>query len=321
MTLSQAPEHLEARRRLAQLIDEALQKGQRVTVTEPETWRRWTNAAFGLKVDATESAVRTWRRVENPVRPPHIVKMLNVFYGDPQDPKLSPALKPVVEGFQPARKAMYDAWRLADGHAIVEPETPRLANIDSPDFGDLAEIVVLQVHQPTQDNYRGNLIVPVTLGIRPDEDVEYAGKKVAIGVKDAYFAVESSDWQPVQNSIFGTKKTPKVGDTVSPGVVQVFGKTDGQGRIHDTPLDDEPNVTMEPVKDDAAGTIGFSVRVKRDAFVVTARDGGETTDAQNTVLDAIFADGAFPKDRKGRLIVARRRVTPKANRDSGGEGA
>ena len=318
MTLPPNLEHMGLRCRLAQLIDEALQRGQRVTTAAPEKWKRWTNAAFAKKVDVTESAVRSWRHHENPVRPTHIVKMLDVFYGDIET--AAPALRPIVESCRPARKAMYDAWRLADGYAPVEPEAPRSSTIQSTDFGDLAEIVVLQVHQPTPDNYPGNLIIPVTLGIRPDEDFEYAGKKVEIGVKEAYFAVESKDWQPGQNSIFGTRKTPKVGETVSPGVVQVFGKTDAKGRIHDTPLDDAPNVTMEPQKDDADGPIAFSVRVKRDSFVVTTRGGAGTTDAQNTdaqntVLDAVFADGAFPKDRKGRLIVARKTVKPRVTRD------
>ena len=86
----------------------------------------------------------------------NIIPLLKVFFGD-------------IPKFAATRKAMHDAWRLAGGLKAVEasppPSPPR--TIESTPFSDVAEIVDLEVSQPTPDN-SGNLIVPVTLRIHPE---------------------------------------------------------------------------------------------------------------------------------------------------------
>ena len=212
---------------------------------------------------------------------------------------------------------MHDAWRLAGGLKAVEasppPSPPR--TIESTPFSDVAEIVDLEVSQPTPDN-SGNLIVPVTLRIHPDLNCEHDGKKVEIGVTAPYVMVESRHWRPNPDSVFRGKKHANLKGVGKSGAVQVVDPKDEQGRIDGAPLEDEPRITMEPLAEDADGPITFSVRVARDGFKVTPCDAAELTDAQTAVLDAIFNNEAFPKDGKQRLIVASETARPRASRDT-----
>ncbi|MSP01311.1 MAG: hypothetical protein EXR07_09740 [Acetobacteraceae bacterium] len=297
------PELLKHKRFLAGLIVAAWENGQRAEAMNPKQGiRRWTADTLANAVSSNISTVQGWRDEKRPHRPPLIMPLLRVFYGDRPE-------------FQTARQTMLEAWRRAGGVPDIDSTPPPPRTIEPTPFTKYAEIVDLEVSQPTPDNH-SNLIVPVTLRLHPDTNCEFEGKKVEIGVTEPYVMIESAHWRPSPDSVFRGKKHPKLKGVGRSGTIRIVGDKDSKGRIDDTPLEDEPRVTMEPLHDGADGPITFSVRVPRDGFLVTPRDAAPPTDAQNTVLDAIFNDGAFPQDDKKRLTIASETVRPRATRDS-----
>ena len=57
-----------ARRHLAGLINDALERGQRGDGTPMQHWERWSNVRFADRASMAVAAVRTWRDLENPGR-------------------------------------------------------------------------------------------------------------------------------------------------------------------------------------------------------------------------------------------------------------
>lgn len=295
------PDLIEPRRHLAAMIDDALRRGQCGDGTPERLWQPWTNDGFATRVTAAEASIRAWRNRDRPSVPYNILPLLRAFYGD-------------LPRYADARDAMLLAWRRSRGLTDEPPPPPRTIEISR--FSDFAEIVDLGVSQPTPDS-NGDLTVPWTLHIYPDTACEIGGQMVEIGVIALCVIIESRHWQPVPDSVFRRKKHPTLGVPAPPGGVLIVGPVDEQGRIAGTPLEDEPQIIMEPLGEAGDGPITFSVRVKRDGFKITSRGKQDAADTQKAVLDTIFASG-IERDRKNRLIIAQATVSSSARRRSGG---
>lgn len=293
----------EERRNLAGLIDDALTAGQRGDGTAKKNWHPWTEVAFAKKISVSPSMVGDWRDRANPTRPVAIEPILKAFYGQ-------------ITAYGDARQAMQTAWKRAAGIEENDPPDPR--KIDPKPFSEVAHVVTLLVNQPTPDNYGGSLIIPYTLRMHCDEqieiDVKMDGKPVIvtmdIGLTKPLFLVDSKDWQPLQDTIFRKKKHANTAPGPVGDCVYITGPTDGEGRVIGDPLEDEPNIVMERRGTAEDGPITFSVKAARDGFHVTVADGPLSA-TQNDVLDAIFAE-AIPRDNRNRLEVVSVVVAPNA---------
>ncbi len=289
----------EERRLLAGMIDDALRAGQRGDGTPSSRWRPWTGVAFADAVRAAASSINDWRDRENPIRPGNILPILHAFYGN-------------VPAYAEAKQSMLTAWKRAGGIDADDPPEPR--TITTKQFSEIAEVVTLLVNQPTPDN-NGNLIVPYTLRLRCDDNVEISMKvdgrpvtvTMEIGLTALLFVIESGEWQPKEETIFRRGKHPNAKPGPFGDSVLLTGPTDNHGRIVGEPFEDVPNLLLERTGRD--GPVTLSVKVPRDGFSVTLPDASPPSATQKDVLDAIFAQGV-PRDAKNRLEVANVHVAP-----------
>ncbi len=303
----------EHRRKLAQMIDAALEVGQR---GDGRAWTApWSNLGFAKAHGACdESGVRSWRNIENPVRPSSIIPLLNVFYGDRPE-------------HAEARDAMRVAWRLAGG-LDVEDAPPEPRTIIATQFSEVAEVVYLLVNQPEQpaipDN-SGRLILPFTLRFQLDKNrkvkIVRGGKvhevRIDIGVTEPLFAVTSAHWQPVAESVFRSGEHPRMKPGPIRDSVQLIGEQDPDTKvIINAPFDADPKMVLERRLDTVGdGIITLSVLSPCEGFYVKPSDGGvHTTPTQKAVLAALLAS-AIPHDDSGRLILERVQVSPSAKRE------
>jgi hypothetical protein len=295
---------LEERRYLAALIDAALKTGQRGDGTSKKHWQPWTETAFAARAGTGASSVSDWRDPGNPTRPTNIVPLLKTFYGD-------------IPIYKAHKEKMRRAWQLAGGIDADEPPDPR--HIATHSFtDDVAEIATLLVNQPTPDN-QGNLRVPYTLRMRCDEgltfDVKVDGEQTSvvmdIGLTKPLFSVESSHWQPMQDTIFRKRKHRHTAPGPGGDCVMLTGETDKHGRIVGEPLEDEAHIVMEPKGVSGDGPITLAVKTPRDGLHVTLADGGAISPEQKDVIDAIFALG-IPRDNRNRLEITSAVIVPKA---------
>lgn len=286
--------HEDERRQLAAMIDHALRIGQRGDGTPNEKWVPWTDVAFARKVNQSPAAVAAWRNREIPERPNHIIPVLNVFYGD--DPS-----------YADARESMRRAWYRADGKDPDEPPPPRV--IATQNLHALANVVTLQLNQPTPDN-SGNVILPYTVRFRrelqPKIPVIVDGKPFTdtfdIGLSRPLLAFVSKHWQPLQDTIFRRRKHPNI-EHEADDCVRITGPLD-KGVVIGDPLDDpsdeqgngQLDVRMELIDPDKDGSVALAVKVPRDGIKVTQTSGNPVTDIQALVIEAIIAEGCAPDD-------------------------
>jgi hypothetical protein len=125
------PELREARAHLASMINTALNDGQRGDGTRQRSWQPWTNTGFADKVVASESDVRGWRNLDNPVRPANILPILRVLYGD-------------IPTYAKARNDMLIAWCRAGGIRSEQPAPPPVRAIKTKQFSELARLLISQ---------------------------------------------------------------------------------------------------------------------------------------------------------------------------------
>jgi hypothetical protein len=144
----------EARIRLAHMIANALDNGQRANGTT----KPWTDKEFGKAVGVSEYTVKDWRNLADPNRPNRkIGAILDAFYGT----------RPEHVGI---REAMYHAL-IAAGCEDDDPPEP--GNIPlARQFSDIVKIVSLPVNQAEFNNKYGVIDIPFTLRFLQAKGIE-----------------------------------------------------------------------------------------------------------------------------------------------------
>jgi hypothetical protein len=296
------PELQDHRCDLAGLIHAAMESGQRADPEDPKFGIPWTEAALANATAQQRSTVEGWHSRSSPHRPPNIVPLLKAFYDGTWEFKL-------------LRLEMYQAWRRAGGYPVIEPLEP-LHRIETEKFSDHAAVIALSVDRPAAPN--DSMVIPFSLRIHPDRRVRFADKTVELGIREAFFEVQSENWQPGPDSILWTKDHPNVESDATRMGVKIIGPRNDNGVIDGEPLSGVSTIALRPRQPGLDGPVTLYVAVFDDAITVTPRDVPNVSDkdrsayisnTKRTVIEAIFG-GAFRKDGRGRLIAASETVQP-----------
>jgi hypothetical protein len=293
----------QARRHLAQLIDEHLKRGQRSDGTPEQQWQPWTNEDFAAAVEAAPSSVGNWRNRERPIPPTKIIRVLDVFFGD--NPK-----------FLLWRKDLREAWDRATGlipPASGEQEEPSPRSdwtILQPNGTD--GLVELHLHQPRPSNMTNSFYLDGTL-IAGMAEHDWENQTVVIGLRKAVLAIDSPSHQPSKGSMIGERAVHECARRIAGGVE--FNPCEGRDCLTGDLLGDDYIAVMEPAGE-GEPEVTVQLYAGRRSFEVAAVDGqpdgngANITEEKDAVLNALIYTGR-PKDGQGRVMLAWARIQNK----------
>jgi hypothetical protein len=301
---------------LRELIRGELEQGQNA---ERLTRTRWSVEEFDRVVGAPLGTVKDWLKSEDPAPPRRWAKkILEVLYGDRPEHATQ---RGTMQTIMIAAGVEHDEFL----------ETPRAATfsfVNTTKLAERARVVRLRVFQPIPQNETANISIPFDLTFHQDRNIETSvtvRKKdvkvtLSIALTRAHFVVEAKEWHPAQDSIFGrrgpalTHTTTKVTRAEEQESLEIVA-SESERPVEGDPFQGIYDVTMEPRKPEAGGSITFSVKAPRDGIEIAVQ-GASTTgkSAKDDVINALFATVA-PPDPRGWFVVDSETVDARARKD------
>jgi hypothetical protein len=297
------PELAIHQRRLALAIDRALNDGQRGDGQPQQTWTSWTNLGFAEIAGVAEGSIANWRDPDKLMPPVDIQPLLKAFFGK-------------IDKFKGDCASMRRLWQLARGYIVDDEAVPKNLGITrSSKLQGEIELVTLQTHVPDAKN-DGSMNLSITLIISPDRELQYGGKAITVGLKEALLVVDPGCYQPAFGSRPSQRQLPNF--KASAAGERITGPVDPEtGMIDGEPLGDSHFLTLEPV-DNAVGPVAIGVHASRESFCVVRRNvSNKRADVscspnQTAIINALFSDQLRNQDDRHRAILARAELTPRA---------
>lgn len=293
------PDLLEPRRALAHLINDHLNRGQRVDV-EQRNWKPWTDADFSGYVGVSPNTVSNWRSKTNPIPPTNILPLLNILFGD------NPA-------FQGWRRDLTDAWSRAKG-LLPEPEQNASEDVslewEIRNTDQSPGLTELRLHPPRPGNKRDTFYLDATFRMDLAE-YEWKDRTIFVGVRDVGLSVSSPSHQPAKDTLVAERR-PMENMKLKPGGLEFHPDT-GKSHLEGDILRGEHIAVMEPTTA-ADAVITVTAHAGRRSFLLRTEDEvGLVSNEQDAILNVLIHK-TKPKDELGRVVLARSRIKKKPAR-------
>lgn len=297
-----------ARRHLRDLLNQELDAGFRDATNDNTPW---TKAAFCRALGASDHTMRDWFRPIDPAPPRRYArKILTLLYGDKPE--------------HAERRAAMRTAMLAAG--IEHDELDEALQIDlrvlvsAPHVAGRPELTRLTIYQPLRANEFPQLRIPFDLGIFPDTNkrVPLKGQKtkavLSIGLTKARFAIESKDWRPTQDSIFGpagpkSQQPDVIVKRGSAGTLDIEAAKPG-AIIHGDPFEGINTIPLEPTRPDADGGATFLVKSPEEAVAITVSGGSPMGEDKKADLLRILFGKVVQRDANDWFVLEREEVAP-----------